>query len=488
MTLAERLHAGTTAPPSGRFDRRLVAPMVLGSVLNPINSSIIAVSLVPIGHALGATPAETAWLVSALYLTTAIGQPVFGRLVDLVGPRPLYLAGTSMVGLAGILGLLAPSLGWLVVARVVLGLGTCSGFPAAMHLIRRESDRTGVDSPAAVLTTLAVANQTVAVIGPPLGGLIVGVWGWRATFAINIPLSLACIVLGALFLPRTRTRTRPIAGTGVAGRMLRTRAASGRLSRLDLPGIALFAGALVALLVWLMNPKAATLWLLVLAAGLGAGFVAVERRTAAPFVDLRLLRGNRPLVLTYLRMMLSAVVSYVVLYAFTQWLEAGRGLSPSQAGLVLLPMFGTAIVVATLTGRRPEIRGKLVVGGALQLLATSLMLLLTPQTGVWLLLTIVLVLGVPQGLLSLANQNAVYHQAEPERLASSAGLLRTFMYLGAIVASAANGFFLGTSVTTSGAHAIAGFACAVSLLMLVLTLADRSLARATPGRGRPAGR
>src|SRR5690349_23023752 len=104
-------HRRTTDAGPG-FDRRLVAPMVLGSVLNPVNSSIIAVSLVPIGRDLGAAPAETAWLISSLYIATAIGQPVVGRLVDRFGPRPPYLVGTAMVGLAGVLGMFAPGLGW----------------------------------------------------------------------------------------------------------------------------------------------------------------------------------------------------------------------------------------------------------------------------------------------------------------------------------------------------------------------------------------
>ena len=60
-------------------------------MLNPINSSMIAVALVPIGAAFGAPPSETAWVVSALYLATAVGQPVVGRLVERYGPRPLFL-------------------------------------------------------------------------------------------------------------------------------------------------------------------------------------------------------------------------------------------------------------------------------------------------------------------------------------------------------------------------------------------------------------
>ncbi|MGQ4350229.1 MFS transporter [Streptomyces sp. SAS_275] len=89
----------------------MIAPMVLGSVLNPVNSSMIAVALVPIGSALGAPPSQTAWLVSGLYLATAVGQPVIGRLVDMFGPRRLYLIGTAMVGVAGLLGSVAPNLG-----------------------------------------------------------------------------------------------------------------------------------------------------------------------------------------------------------------------------------------------------------------------------------------------------------------------------------------------------------------------------------------
>ena len=151
----------------GGFDRRLLTPMILGSVLNPINSSIIAVSLVPIGRALGEPPSRTAWFVSALYLATSIGQPVAGRLVDHFGPRRVYLVGATLAGLAGLLGTLAPDLGFLVASRVVLGFGTCAGYPAAMYLIRSEARRTGHDSPAAVLTTLAVSAQPSPSSDPP---------------------------------------------------------------------------------------------------------------------------------------------------------------------------------------------------------------------------------------------------------------------------------------------------------------------------------
>jgi MFS family permease len=67
-----------TAAVQAGFDRKLIAPLMLGAVLNPVNSSMIAVALIPIGAAFGAPPSETAWLVTGLYVATAIGQPLVG--------------------------------------------------------------------------------------------------------------------------------------------------------------------------------------------------------------------------------------------------------------------------------------------------------------------------------------------------------------------------------------------------------------------------
>jgi MFS family permease len=440
------------------FDRRLIAPMVLGAILNPVNSSTLAVALVPIGVAFHALPARTAWLVSALYLATATGQPVIGRLIDRYGPRRLYLFSTALVGIAGVLGVLAPSLGVLIAARALLGIGTCAGYPAAMYLIRAESRRTGVDSPAGVLTALAVSAQTIVVIGPTLGGLLIALGGWRSIFAVNIPLAVACLVLGLLRLPKADR------GQGAG-------------TPLDYLGIALFAGLLTGLMLFLMAPTAGHLWLLVLTVAVAAAFGWRELRFVDPFIDLRVFGGNGPLILTYVRTLLAQTVAYAVLYGFTQWLEAGRGLSASHAGLVLLPLSLVGIGVSTLTGRSTEFRAKLLAGAVSQIAGCVLMLLLDGHSPIWLPVLIASVNGLPQGLNSLANQNAVYYQADPARVGASAGLLRTFAYLGAMVASAASGVFFRTGAGTAGLHHFAVFLIVVAALLLAVILADPSLAR-----------
>lgn len=126
---------------------------------------------------------------------------------------------------------------------------------------------------------------------------------------------------------------------------------------LDLPGMGLFAAALVCLLLFLMNPGGGTWYLPVLTVAAAGGFTWRELRARQPFIDVRVLGGNLPILATYARALLAYVVSYAFLYGYTQWTQEGRGLSASQAGLVQLPLFATAIVVSTLTGRHQPSAG-----------------------------------------------------------------------------------------------------------------------------------
>jgi len=378
----------------------------------------------------------------------------------------LYLFATTLVGVAGLVGLLAPSLPVLVMARVLLGIGTCAGYPSAMYLIRSESERTGHDSPGSVLTALSIANQTVAVIGPTIGGLLIDVGGWRSIFAVNVPLSLACLVLGGIRLPR---RT-----------VLDERAAEHSVAGLDLPGMALFAVMLGALMAFLMRPSVPHLLLLAIAVVAAGALTWRELRTHDPFLDVRVLSGNAALLATLARQLLAGTTMYAFLYGYTQWLEDGRGLSASTAGLLLLPMSGVAIVATLVSGRRGTVWGNLVVAGLLLVVGDAALLLLGPGTPLAVLVALAVVVGIPQGITSLANQTALYHQADPARMGSSAGLLRTSMYLGAILASAAVGVFFPHGADTAGLHGIALFMVGCGALLLLVTAFDRSLRRIGP--------
>lgn len=437
------------------FNQKLIAPMILGSILNPINSSIISVALIPIGKAFGVSPSQTAWLISALYVATAIGQPVVGKLIDLYGPRLLFLIATSLVGLSSFIAIFTPDFWWLVVARVLLGLGTCAGYPASMYLIRSEAERTGKDSPAKILTSLAIANQTIAVIGLTLGGLLIGLGGWQSIFIVNIPLSLACMILGYTRFPKASSIPFGLEKRNIS---------------IDITGIFFFGMTLISTLLFLMSPSLNSSYLILISIITGILFIIIELRSKDPFIDVRVFKGNSPLLFTYARSLLTATLTYCMLYGLPQWLEKGRGFSPSQTGLVLMPMFLMSIVLSKLTGKSPFIRSKLIVGGIIQLLAFLLLLFINKDSSLAFLLVIVSLLGIPQGLLNLANQNAVYFQANKSQIGASSGLLRTFMYMGAMLASAGNGLFLKSDSITTGMHQIAIFGAGIGIVLLIITL------------------
>lgn len=122
-------------------------------------------------------------------------------------------------------------------------------------------------------------------------------------------------------------------------------------------------------------------------------------------------------------------------------------------------------------------RGKLVADALFQCLGCAALLLLRADSPLWLLIAPSAVVGIPHGSIGLANQNTLYVQADPARIGSSAGLLRTFMYIGALFAAAATAVFFRDGATSSGLHAMAWVLVGVAAVFLVLCAADRSLGR-----------
>ena len=124
-------------------------------------------------------------------------------------------------------------------------------------------------------------------------------------------------------------------------------------------------------------------------------------------------------------------------------------------------------------------RGKLVVGSAILVAGAGALLAVHPDTAGWILVGVAMLLGISQGLNGLANQNALYRQADPDRMGSSAGLLRTFTYLGAMSASAVLAASFSHGATTAGLHHLTLVMLGCAVVLTGVTLLDRSLARTT---------
>ena len=457
--------AASGAPPGqGRpFPWQFTTPLFIGSALNPVNSSLIATALVPIAHGIGVPLGQTAALVSALYLATAIAQPTAGKAAEVLGPRRVFLAGIIAVGVGGLVGGFALDLVTLLVSRVLIGLGTSCAYPTAMLLIRRRAREAGLDKPpGGVLGGLQIAGIATASLGLPVGGVLVGAFGWRSVFFVNVPIAL--IALGAAL-----AWVQP---DGPLHRPLRLRDLA---SRLDLGGIAGFALGMIVLLLFLFGLPVAHWYLLGICVAAWVALVFWELRAGAPFLDVRMLASNKALTRTYLRFGLAMLCLYVVLYGITQWIEAVRGLTETEAGLIVLPMTLISGLVISPVSRRNLVRGPVIAAAVACLIGSAGVLVLSRSGWIGWVVIITLVFGLVTGFASAGNQTALYSQAPAEQLGTAAGLSRTFGYVGSIAASAITGLVFHTSVTDNGVHLIAWIMIGVSLALVLISVFDRAL-------------
>jgi MFS family permease len=437
---------------------RLVASVGLGTLLNPLNSSMIAVAVVTIQRHFGVGVATSTWMLSGFYLSAAVGQPLMGRLVDLYSPRRLFVAGLALVLVASVAAPFAPGFWWLVAARVVQGIGSSAAFPAALVIFRGAAspDR----PPTGALAVLGVTASSSAALGPVLGGALVTLAGWQAVFLVNVPLTLAGIATALVVLPRTERGPRRSVREVLAG--------------LDVPGIVLFATLVTTALMLLLSVAERPLWWLVpVTVVAGVLLVLRERSVPEPFLDVRGLAGDRALRSVLIQQGMVNLVFYTVFFGLPIWLEAVRGLPASSVGPLMLPLTIMSLLVTPVVARaikRNGARPSLVTGSVLVLVATFGIQFLDVDTPLALLVAITVVLGIPNSVNSLGLQAGLYAATPPDRTGGSGGLFQTFRYLGAILASSLLGILLERDLSTDGLHRAGAVITVAGAVLVILAL------------------
>jgi len=444
----------------------MLVAIALGTILNPLNSSMIAVALVAVHVDFKVSIGTSTWLVSAFYLVGAVGQPLMGRLADLLGGRRVFVSGVALAAIVCALAPLSPSFGWLVAARAVQAIATSTAFPAGLGLIRAAS---GHRVPASALAVLSVAASTSAALGPTIGGVLLAQWGWQAIFLVNVPLTVTCIVLALRWLPAP-----PPADTGGGG-----------WAGIDIPGVILFAATLTPILAALLSFGSTESWILLAIVPVAAILLAVrELRYNAPFFDIRLLMRNPGIISVFLQFAATTFIFYSFFFGLPIWLEQIGGYDPRAAGLLILPLTGIAIVVTPIASAMIERLGTrvpLVIGSTFLLAGSLLMLTIAPGASILLILASCFVLGVPNAFNNLGLQAALYGVTPPERISWAAGQFQTFRYVGATLAGAVLGSVFRGGATTAGLHGIATTLAVVAAALIVASaIRDRRSSRPLP--------
>src|SRR5438477_3197632 len=456
------------------ISRRVILAIVLGTLLNPLNSSMIAVALVTLHHDFSVDLGTSTWLISGFYLAGAVGQPLMGRLADMLGARRVFLTGLSVAGAVALLAPLSPNFGWLVAARVVQAFATSTAYPSGLGMIRAAAGGTRI--PAQALAMVSVAASVSAALGPTVGGLILSVAGWQGIFLVNVPITAVGIVLGMRWLPNPPPSE--IAGAGLAG--------------LDVPGVVLFAATLTSLLAALLSVGSPQAWILLACLPLLALLLVLrEVRFASPFFDVRLLAANPVLIGVFVQFAAVTFVFYSLFFGLPIWLEEVRGFDARAAGLLILPVTGLGVIATPIAARLISSRGtrsSLVFGSMMLCAGSALLLTFGPNTPLAGLIGVAVVLGVPNGFNNMGLQAALYEAAPPARTSWAAGQFQTFRYVGAILSSTLLGAVFRQRASTEGLHLMAVLLVVVSFGLVIASLRTRrpSGLRAEPRPDQPA--
>lgn len=399
-----------------------MAAAVLSAALAPLNSTMVAVALPQMSHELSVGSGLLRHgLVTSYLLSGIVLQSLGGKLADRVGYRRALGYGQLVFAAAALLGFFLPVFGALCLARVTMAAAGAIIVPSAIALLRNElpPERRG-----RAFGAFGAVMATSAALGPQLGALLAGYWGWSSIFLVNVPWLALCAI--PAWLGRRAPAAQP----------------SARPSRFDLVGSLLLGASLSALVI---GSQAAALRLLMLAGGLGlVAFALWERRTKEPLIDLALF--TRPaLSAGGLIIALHNLVMYSLLFELPQ--VTGRLFSggPEAIGSALSMMMVSMVVAAPIAGRLSDRVGARVMtlAGCLAGLCGVIALGVVPLSTVPATLPGLILLGLGLGLGSAPAQAAAMSAVPREQSGMAAGLTSTLRYIGGITGLAVLGALLG---------------------------------------------
>ena len=459
--------------PDPRRWRILGVSLVIG-FMALLDVSIVNVAIPSMRSGLHTSAGTIQWVVSGYALAFGLTLVAGGRLGDAYGRRRLMLVGLGCFIVSSAAVGFAPNAELVVLARLLQGASAGLLTPQNSGLIQqlfrgRERGR-----------AFGIFGLTVSVssaIGPVLGGLIIALAGeengWRWLFLVNVPIGLVALVAVLVMVPRRTPRTEPAD------------------NRIDVPGAFLLGATVLCLLYPIVRVEGGDRLPLLLLVGVplfGWAFVAWERRTARrghpPLLDLALLR-TLPGYVNGLAVGALYFTGFTgVLLVTSLYLQEGLGMSPLQAGLLLVPFAGGSAISAPLAGRVVSDLGRRLTVAALTTMIAGVVLvaLLVPghdPVWPWLAPTL-LVAGLGAGAVVSPNMTLTLAEVPPRMGGAAGGALQTGQRIGASIGAAV----LVTVYQLAGdSSADAGMRAALltgaALVSLALAMAVRSLRQQT---------
>lgn len=442
--------------------RLLIATVILGTVLNPLDGSMMVVALPAIRENFASSAAATAWLITVYYLGGAVAQPIMGRIADQRGARKVFIGGLLLVATSCLAAQFVASVEWLIGLRLAQSIGSSVAFPAGLIIVRRRLLGTSEQLSRAV-GSITWINSLAGVTGPLVGGAMVELVGWRGPFVFGIPFALFGAVTAFFVLPPDRRA--PVANSrrlwthidALGAILLGTVIAAMQLAIVGAGGVATYT--------WL-GAVAVALVLLILR----------ERRARHPFLDVRVLFADTKTPAVIVQYMLANFTFFSVIIALPTWLQLGHGHSPFQSGSITFPIAAVGVTASLLLSRFVY-RGhgqRVLLGAASVTLVGAVLLSVVDLTTPLIVIALLAVASAaPNNLTTLTLQSSLYHRVHHEATGAATGLFQTFRYVGATLASTIVGLNLGSTdpgQLMAGMHTLMICALVASAAALALAL------------------
>jgi EmrB/QacA subfamily drug resistance transporter len=390
--------------------RDILILTTLGSFLTPFMGSSINIALPAIGKEFALNATQLGWIALSFLLSAATFLVPFGRIADIWGKKRIFTWGIFVFTVASLLSGLSPSAPLLISFRALQGIGSAMIFGTAAAILA------SVFPPTVRGRVLGINVAAVYLglsLGPFLGGLLTQHLGWRSTLLIHVPLGLTVMVL-----------SRRAGGEW----------AEARGERFDWRGSLLYSVALVALMCGLsLLPSLWGLWLFLLGVLGILGFLGWEARTESPILEVNLFRDNRVFALSNLAALINYSATFAVGFLLSLYLQYVKGLSPQQAGLILVSQPVVMVILSPLAGRlsdRWEPRIVASAGMALTMIALALFAFLGSATPDGFLVACLALLGLGLALFSSPNTNAIMGSVEKRSYGVASGTLGTMRLIG----------------------------------------------------------
>lgn len=373
--------------------RAVLIVATVGAFLTAFMGSSTNIALPTIGREFAMDAVLLSWVAMAYTLATAMFLLPFGRLADIYGRKRIFTIGVSGYICASLLVGSSVSSAMLIAARMVQGACAAMMFGTSTAILTSayppgERGRVLGINVAAVYTGLSV--------GPFLGGMLTQYLGWRSIFLIGAGLGLVVI--------------------GIVATRMKGEWAEARGERFDLPGAVIYGIAIVAFIYGLsLLPQARGAGLVFAGMIMAAGFVRWESGLRQPLLHMDLFRRNRVFALSNLAALINYSATAAVGFLLSLYLQYIKGLSPQQAGLVLIAQPIVQAAFSPLTGRLSDkLESRLVAsaGMALTTIGLTLLIFLGDGTPYWYIVLSLISLGFGFALFSSPNTNAVMGAVE----------------------------------------------------------------------------